>query len=148
MRKQITTKNRAKAIAPYSPAILADGPTVYISGQIPVNPETGEFQRGSFREQAKVAFNNVGALLEAAGTSWEHAVKVGIFLADLKNFAEMNEIYKEYLTEPYPARTTIQAVLPPNVAIEVDCIAVILQKQAPNLIIGSGEIISENEIKL
>jgi 2-iminobutanoate/2-iminopropanoate deaminase len=79
---------------------------------------------GSFREQAELTFANVGRVLEAAGTSWENVVRVGIYLTDLKNFAEMNDIYKQYVVEPYPARTTIQAVLAPNVAIEVDCIAV------------------------
>ena len=125
MRKQIIAKKGAPPQGIYSPAIAASGPMVYISGQLPIDPETGQFQPGSFEEQAKLAFDNVTMLLEAAGTSWEHAVKVGIFLADLKNFPQMNEIYKAYLTEPYPARTTVQTVLPTQMAIEVDCIALI-----------------------
>lgn len=124
MRKQIIAQDSAPAKGIYSPAIKASGPMVFISGQGPVDP-SGEFQFGSFEEQAKMTFDNVGKLLEAAGTSWAHAVKVGVFLADLNNFNEMNEIYQQYLTEPYPARTTVQAVLPPQMAIEVDCIAVI-----------------------
>lgn len=126
MRKQITAEKGAPPQGIYSPAIAASGPMVYISGQAAVDPITGKPQfDGSFEEQAKLTFDNVTTLLEAAGTSWEHTVKVGVFLADLGNFAKMNEIYKEYLTEPYPARTTIQAVLPAKMAIEVDCIAII-----------------------
>ena len=126
MRKQIIAKKGAPPMGIYSPAIAARGSMVFISGQAAVDPETGKPQfGGSFEEQAKLTFDNVTTLLEAAGTSWEHAVKVGIFLADLDNFAKMNEIYKECLTEPYPARTTIQAVLPAQMAIEVDCVAII-----------------------
>ena len=125
MRKQITAKKGARPIGPYSPAIVASGPTLYVSGQGPVDPETSEFRFGSFAEQARLTFDNVTALLEAAGTSWSYVVKVGVFLSDLDNFVEMNEIYQAYLTEPFPARTTVQVVLPGNMAIEVDCIAVI-----------------------
>ena len=123
MRKQITSKKGAPPKGAYSPAIMADGPMVYVSGQGPVDPETGEMRLGSFREQAELAFQNISALLEAAGTSWAEVVRVGVFLADLGNFAEMNEIYQSYLTEPYPARTTVQAGLPAKMLIEVDCIA-------------------------
>ena len=123
MRKQIYTAKGAEPIGPYSQAIVADGPTVYLSGQGPVDPETGEFRFGSFREQAELTFQNIGTLLEAAGTSWTHVVKVGIFLADLGNFREMNEIYQRYVQDPYPARTTVEAGLPARMAIEVDCIA-------------------------
>lgn len=125
MRKQIIADKGAPPGGPYSPAIVASGPTVYISGQIPTDPETGQRVQGSFRDQAIQTFDNVTVLLEAAGTSWAYALKVGIYLADISNFGEMNQIYKEYLTEPYPARTTIQAVLPPGAGIEVDCIALV-----------------------
>jgi 2-iminobutanoate/2-iminopropanoate deaminase len=107
---------------------VADGLMVFISGQGPVSPETGELQLGSFRQQAELTFQNIGALLEAAGSSWEHVVRVGVFLADLANFAELNEIYRQYFRVPYPARTTVQAGLPPQMAIEVDCIAVVRQE--------------------
>lgn len=123
MRKQIFAAKGAEPKGPYSQAIVADGPMVYVSGQGPVDPESGQFRFGSFREQAELTFQNVATLLEAAGSSWAHAVKVGIFLADLGNFAEMNEIYQRYLQAPCPARTTVQAGLPPGMAIEVDCIA-------------------------
>ena len=96
---------------------------VYVSGQGPIDPETGEFFLGNFRQQAELVFKNISTLLLASGSSWEHVVKVSVFLADLKNFAEMNEIYRQFLIEPYPARTTVQAGLPPQMLIEVDCIA-------------------------
>ena len=125
MRKQVVAKDGAAPQGPYSPAIMASGPTLYVSGQGPIDPQSGKPQLGSFADQAELTFKNITALLEAAGTSWAYVVKVGIFLADLSNFAQMNEIYNKYLTEPYPARTTVQAGLPPQMAIEVDCIALI-----------------------
>ncbi len=125
MRKRVTAPKGAPPKGVYSPAIVASGTLVFVSGQGPVLPETGEFEFGSFAEQAKLTFDNVTSLLEAAGTSWQNAVKVGVFLTNLDDFGEMNEIYREYLTEPYPARTTVQAVLPPGTLIEVDCIAVV-----------------------
>ncbi len=123
MRKEISTEKGAEPKGPYSQAIVTEGPMVYISGQGPVDPETGAFRFGSFREQAELTFRNVGALLEAADTTWAQVVKVGVFLADLGDFAEMNEIYKQFVQPPYPARTTVGAGLPPKMAIEVDCIA-------------------------
>ena len=84
---------------------------------------------GSFEEPAKLTFNNVTTLLKAAGTSWKYVVRTGVFLADLRHFGEMNEIYKQYLTEPYPARTTVQVGLPPQMLIEVDCIALVPKKK-------------------
>ncbi len=127
MRKEIFTEKGAAPKGPYSQAIVADGPTVYVSGQGPVDPQ-GEFHLGTFAEQAELVFENIKTLLEAAGTSWANVVRVGIFLSDLGNFAEMNEIYQRYLTAPYPARTTVQAGLSPNMLIEVDCIAAIPQE--------------------
>jgi 2-iminobutanoate/2-iminopropanoate deaminase len=125
MRQQVTAANAAPPKGVYSPAIIAEGRLVFVSGQTPIDPQTGEFKFGSFAEQAKLAFDNVTTLLEAAGTSWQHVVKVGVFLANLADFGEMNKIYKQYLAEPYPARTTVQVVLPPQMLIEVDCIAVV-----------------------
>ena len=125
MRKQITSDQAAPPLGIYSPAILASGPTLYVSGQGPVDPASGELRLGSFAEQARLAFDNVTTLLEAAGTSWGNVVRVGIFLADLADFAEMNELYQAYLSKPYPARTTVQAGLPPGMRIEVDCVALV-----------------------
>ena len=127
MRKQIIAEKGAPPKGVYSPAIMASGTMVFVSGQGPVD-QTGEFQFGSFEEQAKLTFDNVTTLLEASGTSWAHVVRVGVFLADLDNFGQMNEIYKAYLTEPYPARTTVEVGLPGGMEIEVDCIALIPQE--------------------
>ena len=127
MRKKVTAKTGAPPQGIYSPAIVARGTMVFISGQGPVD-ENGEFQFGSFEEQAKLTFDNVTKLLEAAGTSWANVVRTGVYLADLANFGKMNEIYQHYLTEPYPARTTVQAGLPPRMEIEVDCIALVPEK--------------------
>jgi 2-iminobutanoate/2-iminopropanoate deaminase len=124
MRKQIVAEKGAAPQGPYSPAIVADGPAVYISGQGPVDPETGDLRLGSFREQAELTLNNIGVLLEAAGTSWAYVVKVGAYLADYADFSEFNEVYRAFFCEPYPARTTVQAGLG-LIAIEIDCIAVI-----------------------
>jgi 2-iminobutanoate/2-iminopropanoate deaminase len=125
MRKQVISEKAAPPRGIYSPGIVAKGTMAFISGQGPVNPGTGDLELGSFAEQADLTFKNLTTLLEAAGTSWSQVVKVGVFLADLGDFGEMNEIYKGFLTEPYPARTTVEAGLPPGMLIEVDCIAVV-----------------------
>ena len=125
MRKQIFTNKGAEPKGPYSQAIVAKGKMVFISGQGPIDPATGEFRNSSFREQAEVTFQNITTLLEAAGSSWENVVKVGIFITDRKLFSEMNDIYKRYAKDPYPARTTITVFLRPEMDIEVDCIAVV-----------------------
>ena len=124
MRKAIVSDKAPRPRGPYSPAIIASGPTVYVSAQGPVDPATDQFVSGSFADQAERAFKNVSALLEAAGTSWQHAVKVTVVLADFGNFAAMNQVYANYVTEPFPARTTLEAKIGTS-AIGVDCIAVI-----------------------
>ena len=128
MRKQIIAEKGAPPQGIYSPAIVASGTIAFVSAQGPVDPQSGQLQLGSFAEQARLTFDNVTTLLEAAGTSWEHVVKVGVFLADLKDFGAMNDIYKTYLTEPYPARTTVQVGLPTGMLIEVDCMAIVHQE--------------------
>lgn len=125
MRKQIFTGKGAEPKGPYSQAIVAEGQMVFVAGQGPVDPATGEFRFGKFREQAELTFQNITTILEAAGTSWANVVRVGVYLTDRGNFAEMNEIYKRYAEPPYPARTTIQVFLRPKMEIEVDCVAVI-----------------------
>lgn len=128
MRQAVFSPYGAPPQGPYSPAIVAQGPLVFVSGQGAINPETGKIEGETFREQAIRTLDNVTALLQAAGTSWEHVVRVGIFLADMGNFAELNEIYKQYVKTPYPARTTVQATLPlPTMQIEIDCIALVPQ---------------------
>jgi len=125
MRKEVKSKDAAPPQGIYSPAISGRGAMVFISGQGPVDAASGELQLGTFSEQARMTFDNLTVLLKAAGTSWDQALKVGVYLADLKYFAEMNEIYAGYLNKPYPARTTVQAGLPPGMLIEVDCIALV-----------------------
>ena len=124
MRKEVYTEKGAPPAGIYSQGIVADGPVAYIAGQGPLDPATGQRVEGGFPEQATRVFDNLTILLEAAGTSWEHVNKVGVFLADLNDFAEMNEVYQQYVTKPYPARTTVGCQLP-NILIEVDCIAVV-----------------------
>ena len=124
MRKEVYTEKGAPPAGIYSQGIVADGPVAYIAGQGPLDPATGRMVEGGFREQATRVFDNLTILLEAAGTSWEHVTKVGVFLADLNDFAEMNEVYEQYVTKPYPARTTVGCQLP-NIMLEVDCIAVV-----------------------
>lgn len=124
MRKEIFTEKGAPPAGVYSQGIAARGTTVYISGQGPLDPATGQIVDGGFQEQATRVFENLKILLEAAGTDWAHVTKVGVFLADLNDFAAMNEVYQTYLTKPYPARTTVGAQLP-GILIEVDCIAVL-----------------------
>jgi 2-iminobutanoate/2-iminopropanoate deaminase len=125
MRKEISTRKGAPPQAIYSQAIVADGPQVYVSGQISVDPVTEEARIGSFREQTELALKNISVLLEAAGTSWAHVVKVHAYLADFDNFPEFNEIYQQFVSRPYPARSTVQVGLFGEFAIEIDCIAVI-----------------------
>jgi 2-iminobutanoate/2-iminopropanoate deaminase len=125
MRKQVISEKTAPPGGIYSHGIIAKGTMAFISSQGPVDPKTGDHKLGSFAEQADLTFKNLATLLEAAGTSWGQVVKVGIFLADMGDFREMNEIYKEFLTEPYPARTTLEVELSPGMLIEVDCIAVV-----------------------
>ena len=124
MRKAIYTEKGATPMGPYSQAIVTEGRFVFVSGQGPTDPATGELVLSSFRAQAEQTFRNIGVLLEASGTSWEHVVRIGAFLADFSDFPVFNEVYKQFLKEPYPARTTVQAGLG-QIAIEVDCIALI-----------------------
>jgi 2-iminobutanoate/2-iminopropanoate deaminase len=108
---------------PYSPAIVADGPFVFVSGQLPVDPATGRPGGGTFREQADRVFDQITRLLAAAGSGWPQVVKLTVFLADLRDYGEFNAISGGRLVAPYPARTTAQSALPPGVLLEVDCIA-------------------------
>ena len=120
--KQIKTDKAPQAIGPYSQAIVS-GNTVYCSGQIPINPETGEIPEG-VANQAHQVFKNIKNLLEAAGTSIDNVVKTSVFIKDMNDFAEINAIYAEYFTEPYPARSCVEvARLPKDVLLETEVIA-------------------------
>jgi 2-iminobutanoate/2-iminopropanoate deaminase len=126
MREVITSPTGAPPQGVYSPAIKARGTMVFVSGQRPVNPATGQIELGTFMEQASLTFDNVTTLLTAAGATWENVVRVGVFLADLNHFAEMNDIYRaHYAIQAYPAHTTVQTGLLKGMLIEVDCIAFI-----------------------
>lgn len=126
MRKSIQSENAPKPRGPYSPAIVAAGPTVYVSAQGPIDPVNNVARSGSFTEQAEQVFQNVTALLEAAGSSWANAVKVTVYLADFADFAKMNEVYLKYVSEPYPARTTVHSRIGQS-EIAVDCIALVAE---------------------
>ncbi len=123
MREIIETENAPRAIGPYSQAVIAGG-FVFASGQIPLNPQTGEFVEGGVAEQTEQVMRNLSAVLEAAGTSFEQVVKTTVFLADMKDFAAMNEVYGRYFNERPPARATVQAAgLPRGALVEIELIA-------------------------
>lgn len=123
-RKPVHTANAPKAIGPYSQAIAAGG-TVYLSGQVALDPATGELVKGGFEAEARRVFENLRAVAEAAGSSLATAVRVTVYLTDFNQFAVANQVMQEFFSEPYPARVTIGvASLPRGAAIEVDCILV------------------------
>jgi len=123
-RQIISSPDAPKAIGPYSQAVRA-GATVYCSGQIPLDPATGELVAGEFEAHARRVFQNLQAVARAAGGSLDDAVRVTIYLTDLGRFPLVNAIMAEYFSEPYPARVTIGvASLPKGAEIEVDCILV------------------------
>ncbi len=122
MKVKIESGNAPKAIGPYSQAVLVDD-TLYVSGNIPVNPATGDVADGIVN-QSKQVFENMKAVLNEAGMDFENVVKTTAFLTDLSNFATFNEIYASYFVAPYPARSCVEvSKLPKNVLVEVECIA-------------------------
>ena len=122
MKVKIESGNAPKAIGPYSQAVLVDD-TLYVSGNIPVNPATGDVEDGIVN-QSKQVFENMKAVLNEAGMGFDNVVKTTAFLTDLSNFATFNEIYASYFVEPYPARSCVEvSKLPKNVLVEVECIA-------------------------
>ena len=120
MRKTVIADKGPAPAGPYSHAVVANG-FVFISGQGPVNPETGAMP-DAFADQVRQTFNNVHTILEAAGSSLDDVVKVNAYVTDLTRFAEFNEVYKEFFREDPPARTTVGAALL-GILVEVDCIA-------------------------
>lgn len=125
MRTIIQTDAAPQAIGPYSQAVRA-GDTVYLSGQIPLDPATGALVEGDIGLQARRVFDNLRAVCEAAGGSLADLVRIGIYLTDLGDFATVNEVMKDYFAAPYPARSTIQVSgLPRGAAVEVDAILVL-----------------------
>jgi 2-iminobutanoate/2-iminopropanoate deaminase len=123
MSEAISSPSAPKAIGPYSPAVRA-GQLLFISGQVPIDPATGALVGGDIAAQTRRVLDNVGALLTAAGRSFAHVVRTTVFLADMNDFAAVNEVYGTYFTEPYPARATVQvARLPKDARVEIDAIA-------------------------
>jgi len=124
-REAISTDSAPRAIGPYSQAVRA-GDTVYLSGQIPLDPATGELVGGGFESETRRVFDNLRAVAAATGATLDHAVRVTIYLTDIGKFPIVNGIMAEYFNEPYPARVTIGvASLPKGAAVEVDCVLVI-----------------------
>ena len=125
MKETISTEKAPGAIGPYSQAVKA-GNMVFCSGQIPIDPTTGEFVSNNVAEQTHQVLTNLSAVLEAAGTSLNNVVKTTVFLADMNDFTAMNEIYAKFFSDNKPARATVQAArLPRDARVEIDCIAVI-----------------------
>jgi 2-iminobutanoate/2-iminopropanoate deaminase len=123
VREIIKTERAPAAIGPYSQAVRAGG-FVFASGQIPLDPKTGEFVPGGIAEQTEQVMRNLSAVLEAAGTNFESVVKTTVFLADMNDFGAMNEVYGRYFKENPPARATVQAGrLPRDARVEIDLIA-------------------------
>ena len=124
-RQPIHSDHAPAAIGPYSQAVRA-GDTVYCSGQIPLDPATGELVEGDIAIQARRAFDNLRAVCEAAGASFDDVVRVGLYLTNLGQFAAVNAVMAEYFQSPYPARSTIEvSALPKGAAFEVDAVLVL-----------------------
>ncbi len=119
----VHTEKAPKAIGPYSQAIKV-GNLVFASGQVPIVPATGEFVEGGIQEQTRQSLTNAKAILEEAGTSLAKVVKTTVYLSDMANFAAMNEVYAEFFSQPYPARSAVAVKdLPKGALVEVECIA-------------------------
>ncbi len=125
MKKIVATEQAPKAIGPYSQAVVAGG-MVYASGQIPINPATGQIVEGGTPAQTERILENLKAVLEASGSSLAQVVKTTVFLKDMNDFAAMNEVYGRYFVDQAPARSTIEvARLPRDVRVEIDVIAAV-----------------------
>ena len=123
MRQAVSTPSAPAAIGPYSQAVRA-GALIFISGQIAIDPSTGTLIDGDIAGQTDRVFRNIGAILEAAGATFDHVVRTTVYLADMDDFAAMNEVYATYFASPAPARATVQAArLPKDARVEIDVIA-------------------------
>ena len=119
----IHTDNAPKALGPYSQAIKA-GNLIFCSGQVPIDPKTDAFVAGGIKEQTRQALTNAQAILNEAGASLSNVVKTTVFLADMDDFADMNSVYAEFFTQPYPARSAVAVKkLPKGALVEIECIA-------------------------
>ena len=123
MKQVIHTDSAPAAIGPYSQAVQIDG-LLFVSGQVPLDPDTGALVEGDITVQAQQALNNVKAILNAAGTNMGTVVKTTVFLADMNDFAAMNQVYAQFFQEPYPARSAVQVGrLPKDAKVEIEVIA-------------------------
>jgi 2-iminobutanoate/2-iminopropanoate deaminase len=123
MRTPIQTDKAPKPIGPYSQGII-EGGFIFVAGQGCMNPATGKMEIGDVRKETRQVFENMKAILEAAGSSLDRVVKCNVYLKDINDFAAMNEVYGATFKPPYPARTTIQAgALPGGISVEIECIA-------------------------
>ena len=121
--KVISTNNAPAAIGPYSQAIEVNG-FVYASGQLPIDPATGAFPEGGIKEQTAQSIKNAQMILEAAGTDLKHVVKTTVYLANMSDFAAMNEVYSQFFSEPFPARSAVAVKdLPKGALVEVEVVA-------------------------
>lgn len=122
--KPIQTNAAPAAIGPYSQAISSAAGLVFVSGQLPINPETGAFPEGGVKEQTRQSLLNAKAILEQAGLGLGNVVKTTVFLADMGDFAAMNEVYSQFFTAPFPARSAVAVkTLPKCALVEIECIA-------------------------
>ena len=124
MKQPVQTTLAPAAIGPYSQAIQA-GDMVYVSGQLPIDPATGQFAEGDIRDLTRQSLLNVQHILESVGLSMAHVVKTTVFLADMNDFAGMNEVYAEFFAAPFPARSAVAVkTLPKGASVEIECVAV------------------------
>ena len=123
MRHAVSTPSAPKAIGPYSQGIRA-GSLLFVSGQVPIDPATGQIIEGDIAAQTHRVFQNIGEILKAGGASFDHVVRTTVFLADMNDFAAMNDVYATYFTSPAPARATVEVSrLPKDARVEIDVIA-------------------------
>ena len=122
--KPVHTTSAPAAIGPYSQAVDTGAGLVFVSGQLPIDPATGQFPEGGVAAQTRQSLLNASAILEAAGLGLSNVVKTTVFLADMGDFAAMNAVYSEFFSEPFPARSAVAVkTLPKNALVEIECIA-------------------------
>ncbi|AEK72404.1 hypothetical protein GQS_02515 [Thermococcus sp. 4557] len=125
-KETVFTERAPRPIGPYSQGIIAEGRLLFVSGQIPINPETGELVEGDIEEQARVAIENLLAVVEAAGGSAENVVKVTVYIRNMGDYARFNEVYNRYFSSSKPARAVVEVSnLPKGVAVEIEAVAVL-----------------------
>jgi len=121
--EEIQTDEAYESSAPLSQAIRY-GDTLYVSGNVPVDPDSGELVEGGIGPQTEQVLENIQAVLRATGTSMDNVVRAGVFMTDMDSFGQMNEVYREYMSEPFPARTAVKAEMAnPDILVEIDVIA-------------------------